>query len=134
MILTFDAFHFRLIPVMSVRLPVKMCSWDQQFTYVVRKVSTSFINYISFTKCVVPFGFFSKEVITPMRSPRSEFIVTLAASRPEDAFIHVTANSILGVMMFSMAVKIAIWILSSTVSTMLPIFLSILSLKHLSTV
>ena len=36
--------------------------------------------------------------------------------------------------MLSIAVKIAFWILSSTVSTMLLISLSILSLKHLSKV
>ena len=74
---------------------------------------------------------FSKREIIPMRSPRSEFIVSLVASRSEDALNDLTANSILGAMTLSIAFKIAISILSSTVSTMLPTSLSILSLKHL---
>ena len=49
-------------------------------------------------------------------SPCSEFAVTLAASRPEDAFIDLTANSFLGEIMLSIVVKITFWILSSTVS------------------
>ena len=77
---------------------------------------------------------FLQEAVIPTRSPRSELAVTLAASRPEDAFIDLTANSILGVIILSIAVKLAFRILSSTVSTMLPISLSILSLKNLSQV
>ena len=77
---------------------------------------------------------FSKESLIPACYPRSEFAVTMVASRPEDAFIDLTANSILGATMLSIAVKIAFWILSSTVSTKLLISLSILSLKHLSKV
>ena len=38
--------------------------------------------------------------------PRSNFAVTLVASPPEDAFIDLTANSILGVLKLSIAVKI----------------------------
>ena len=57
--------------------------------------------------------------------------VTLVASRPEDAFIDLIASSILGATMLSLAVKIAFWILSSTVSTLLLISMSIPSLKHL---
>ena len=75
---------------------------------------------------------FSKEVLILTCSPRSEFVVTLVTSRPEDAFIHLIANSILGVTMLSKAVKIAFCILFSTVSTKLLISLSIFSLKHLS--
>ena len=77
---------------------------------------------------------FSKGAVIPMCSPRSGFVVTLVASRLEDAFIDLTANSILGVILLSIAVKIAFWILSSTVSTKLPVSLSIFSLKHPSKV
>ena len=45
-----------------------------------------------------------------MRSPRSEFTVTLAASGLEVAFIDLTCNSILGLIILSIAVKIAFWI------------------------
>ena len=67
----------------------------------------------------------SKEALIPTRSLRSKFADTLVTSRPEDAFIDLIANSILGVTMLSMAVKIAFYILSSTVSTILFISLSI---------
>ena len=77
---------------------------------------------------------FSRGALIPTCSPRSELAVTLVASRPEDAFIDLIANSILGVTMLSIAVKVALLILSSTVSTILFISLSILSLKHLSKV
>ena len=70
---------------------------------------------------------FSKEALIPTRSPRYEFAVTLVTSRPEDAFIDLIANSILGATMFSIAVKIAFCILSSTLSTVLLISLSILN-------
>ena len=62
---------------------------------------------------------FSKEALTPACSPRSEFAVTLVASCPEDAFIDLIANAILGTTMLSIAIKIAFWILSSTASTIL---------------
>ena len=77
---------------------------------------------------------FSIEALIPTRSPRSEFAITLVTSRPEDAFIDLIANSIFGATMFSIAVKIALCILSSTVPTILLISLSILSLKRLSKV
>ena len=77
---------------------------------------------------------FSKEALIPTCSPRSAFAVTLVASRPEDAFIDLIADSIFGATMLTIAVKIAFCILSSTVSTILLISLSILSLKHLSKV
>ena len=72
---------------------------------------------------------FSKEALTPACSPRSEFAVTLVASRPEDAFIDLPASSISGAIMLSIAVNIAFYILSSTVPTILLISLSILSIK-----
>ena len=37
---------------------------------------------------------FSKEALNPTSSLRSEFADTLVASRPEDAFIDLIANSI----------------------------------------
>ena len=77
---------------------------------------------------------FSKEALVPICSPRSEFAVTLVASRLEDAFIDLIAHSILGATTLSIAVKIAFCILSSNVSTKLLISLSTLSLKHLSKV
>ena len=76
----------------------------------------------------------SKEAIILTCSPLSQFAVTLVTSRPEDAFIDLIANSILGAIMLSIAVKNPVYILSSTVSAMLFISLSILSLKHLSNV
>ena len=75
-----------------------------------------------------------KEVFILSWSLRSEFPDTLITSRPEDAFIDLIANSILGAMMLSIATRIAFCILSSTVSTILLISLSIFSLKHLSKV
>ena len=77
---------------------------------------------------------FSKEVLISRCSLRSEFAVTLVASRPEDAFNDLIANSILRATMLLIAVKIAFCILSSTVSTILLISLSILPFKHLSKV
>ena len=44
---------------------------------------------------------FSKEALIPTCSPQSEFAVTLVASCPEDAFIDLIANSILGATMLS---------------------------------
>ena len=61
---------------------------------------------------------FSKGVLIPTCSQRSEIAITLVASRPEDAFIDLSANSILVATMLSIAVKNAFWILHSTVSTM----------------
>ena len=75
---------------------------------------------------------FPKEALIPTCSPRSEFAATLVASRPEDAFIDLIPNSILGATMLLIAVKNVFWILSSTVSTILLIFQSTLPLKHLS--
>ena len=59
---------------------------------------------------------FSKEALIPTCSLRSEFALTLVASRPEDAFIDLIAISIFGVTMLSITAKIAFCILSSTVS------------------
>ena len=60
---------------------------------------------------------FSKEAVIPTCSQSSEFTITLATSRSDDVFPDLTANSIFGVIMLSIAVKIAFWILFSTVST-----------------
>ena len=68
----------------------------------------------------------------PYVSPYSELVVTLVASRLEDAFIELFANLILEVKILSSAVRIAFWIVSPTVSTKFSISLSILPLKHLS--
>ena len=75
---------------------------------------------------------FSEEALIPACSLRSEFADTLAASRPDVSFIDLIANSILGATILPMAVEIAYYILSSTVSKILLISLSILPLKHLS--
>ena len=64
---------------------------------------------------------FQKSVF-PMCSARSDFAITLVASRPQDAFIDQFANSILGVMKLSMMVKIASWNLFLTASTIFHIF------------
>ena len=77
---------------------------------------------------------FSKRALIPMCSPHSELATTLVASHPEDAFFDLMANSILGVIIVYIAVKIAFWILSFTVSTIVPISPSIFSLKHFSKV
>ena len=49
---------------------------------------------------------FSKKALIPACSPRSEFAVTLVAFHPEDAFIDLFANSILGAKMLSIAVEL----------------------------
>ena len=77
---------------------------------------------------------FSNGAEIPMCSPRSDFAMTLVTSHPEDAFFELCAHSILVVIILSIAVKFAFWILSPTVSAILPISLSIFSLKHLSKV
>ena len=77
---------------------------------------------------------FSKEAVIPMPFSRYECAATLGASRPEDAFIELTDISILGVKIVSIAVTIALWILSLTLWRMLPIFLSTHYLKRLSIV
>ena len=77
---------------------------------------------------------FSGVSVIPMCFPRSELAITLVASRPHDAFFDLIANSTLGWIILFIAVKIAFWNLSSTVATILPFSVSILSLKHLSKV
>ena len=77
---------------------------------------------------------FSEEAVIPNCSLCSELAITLVASRPENAFIDPIADWILGLILLSIAVKIAFWILSSTMSTILNISLSNLSMKHLSKV
>ena len=55
---------------------------------------------------------FSKEALIPTCSPSSEFAVTLVTSRPEDAFIDLIANSILGATMLTIAINIEFSVLS----------------------
>ena len=112
-----------------------MCSCEQHFTCFVRFVSSSFIVCIEYMKCVVSFGHVLKKGSGSFMltcSPSSLFAVKLAVSRPEDAFIGRTANS----MILSIAVIIAFRIETSTVyiNIVLPVCLSILSLRHLSNV
>ena len=45
-----------------------------------------------------------------MYSPRSESIETPVTSRPEDAVFELITNSILGIILLSIAVKTAFWI------------------------
>ena len=68
---------------------------------------------------------FLKEAKIPASYPSSEFTATLVSSRPGDTFIDLFAKSILGATMLYIAVKIAFWLLFSTVSTKLLISLSI---------
>ena len=75
---------------------------------------------------------FSKGAVICIRYPRSEFALTLVASFSRNAFFDLIANSILRATILSRAVKIAFWILLSTVSTMLLSSLSFFALKHLS--
>ena len=51
---------------------------------------------------------FFKKAVLPMCFPRSGFTVTPVAFCPEDAFLDLTANSILGVIVLSIAFKIAL--------------------------
>ena len=44
-------------------------------------------------ECIVPFGQVSKEAVIPICLPRSEFAVTLAVSRPEDACVEPRSRS-----------------------------------------
>ena len=112
---------------------VCLCSWDQYYTYFVRDVPSSLIiDLIYVMKCVFLITYLFKNSVIPICTPSFEFAATLVASRLEDAFVDLTANSILGVIVLSITVKIAFWIHSSTVSTILIISLSILSVRHFS--
>ena len=81
----------------------------------------------------LPNIFFRKSAILMCLS-QSEFAVTLVASRPEDAFFDPIAHSIFGAFMLPREVKIAFWILLSTLSPILLISLAIFSIKPLSKV
>ena len=65
---------------------------------------------------------FSKRAVTTMSSPRSEFAMTLVASRPENAFIDLIFNSFLGATKLSIAVKIPFRILSPKIFNKITIF------------
>ena len=73
---------------------------------------------------------FSVKTVIPIRSIRSEFVSTLARSRPEDEFVKLTAISILRLIILSNAVKISFWVLTSTVSKKVPNYPSIPSVWH----
>ena len=92
-------------------------------------------SFLFDTSCVLFLSdTFSREVVTPICSPRSELAIALVASPSEGAFIDLIANLILKLLLLPTAIKKAFWILSSTVSTTWPIFLSIRPLKHFSKV
>ena len=91
------------------------------------------VSSVVFNACVLFLSdTFPKGTVIPMCSLCSEFDVTLVVSRTEEAFIDLTAHSILGVLLQSIAVKIVSRVISPTFSIRLPIFQSIQSLKHLS--
>ena len=96
-----------------VTLPVKMCSRDRKFTYLV--TSSEMIPRVSSFafnswNVLITSDTFLKNAVIIIRSPHSEFAVTLAASRPEDSFIDLNAISILGAKI-SIVVKMAFWII-----------------------
>ena len=116
-------------------LPVKKCIWEPEFIYLVRKFVSSLITCIKTHVVYCSFRIrFKIGAIIPSCSQRSGLRITLVASHPEDAFIDLLANSILGVKILSLVVKVAFWFLFTTVSTTLPISLPIFLLKHLSKV
>ena len=94
------------------------------------------VSSIVINTCIVLFlsDTFSEGPQIPMYSPSSDFTMRLVASCPVDGFIDLTANTILGGIILSFAVRIGFWILSLTVSTILPISLSIFSIKFFSEV
>ena len=73
---------------------------------------------------------FSTRFVTLGYSSRSELAITLAISRPNDAFNDLSANSILVLIKLFTWIEKAIWNLPSGVSSILPISLVILSLRH----
>ena len=91
-------------------------------------------SYLTQLVCCFFFGCVFITGSNPCAFPRSEFAVTPVASRPEYLFFDLTAISFLGVILLSIADKIAVWILSSTVSTILRISIWILFVKFLSKV
>ena len=91
---------------MSVWFPVKMCSWDQQFTYLLWNVSWRLIICVQFKKRLVPFGQVLKIGSDLYAFPSSVIPTTPAASRPDNAFVDRNANSILGVIILSIAAKL----------------------------
>ena len=72
---------------------------------------------------------FSKRVVIPDCSSRAELAKTRATSRADDAFIDLTANSILGVIKLFTVAQMAFYILPSTVSTTLLTSLANLSMR-----
>ena len=120
---------------MSVWLPTK-CSKSLPRTQKNSNSSGRFLQvssfaFITWNVLILP-DTFSREAVILIRYPRSEFAVALTLSGLENKIIDLTAISILGVKILSIEVKIAFWILYSSMSTMLSISLTILSSKHLS--
>ena len=54
---------------MSLRLPVKMCFWDQTFAYLLRDAPSSLIVCIKFMKRVIPVGHVFKRSSDPYMFP-----------------------------------------------------------------
>ena len=93
---------YSYVSVMTMWLPVKMCSSDQKLNYLFRV--TLRVSSVKFNLRSVLFlmDTFSQEAVIPACSPSSQLAVTLAASPPDDAYNDLTANSILHVIMLSM--------------------------------
>ena len=75
-----------------------MCSWDRQFTYLIRDVSSNLILCTNSWDYLFLSDTFSKKTVIPKWAPRSDSAVILTMSRPEDAFIDSTATSIVDLM------------------------------------
>ena len=119
---------------MSVWLPAKSVSGTDNSLNL---SGISFrVSSFTFDKCntLLFSDAFSEWAVIPICSPLSEYAMTLIASCPADALIGLIAKSILEATILSKSIKIAFWVLSSTVSTILLFSLSILSSKHLSRV
>ena len=119
---------------MNVCLPVRKCPRDRKFIILASVVPSILLSYLQFMKCIISVGYVLKSgkwqeyLLVPSRF---KLTIAMATSCSDDAFYDLIANSILGVMILSIAVKIAIKILSATVSTSMPILLATLSGKVL---
>ena len=111
-----------------------MCSWDRQFTHLVRDAPPeshhSYLIHEMYCSYRIRFQKGQWLLYVPMLWICGNTSSILSRRRIFD----VTANSSLWVMIISIAVKLAFWILSSSVPTILPISLSNLSVKHFSNV
>ena len=80
------------LSVMTVWLPVKMCSSDPKFTDLVKDIPSILIICIQLIKSIISIGYVFKGNSVPYLFAY-EFTVTLVVSRPDDAFIDLTSNS-----------------------------------------